>query len=410
MKRFTTSQFILIGATVLLSILQGCSDDQSKGILGNDSNQSVSERRQNESNVNANTKSANIELYGRVATVDAGAREITMVGVSTLISVLEGAEVVFKNGGSETPILLGDIMPGDSIEARGNMTSGVVLAADRIRIRPDDAPENEVEFSGRVESIDPTSRVMFLVGDSRRIDIHPNAEVVAKNSGNESPIELSAITIGDSVDVRGASQTDGSVMADRVRVRLGGDDFHTEFEFTKTILSIDYAAGIIFVDSVPEAIIVDDNTFIYTNDDMRSGSSGSMSAGDEDDDDSASDTTKTIIALTDLSVGDTIEVHANRIDASSLYAVAIELEDGAFDNQLEVQFKDLLASVDPGTGEVTFVNDSRVGTVVSGAELLGLLNETLTLADFSAGELVEVRGFKTSESTFDIVRMHKDNN
>ena len=408
MKTMKISKFktaTLAAAIAALTLLQGCSSDDSNGILGNSQELNRSERDGSD-----HRTSSSVELYGRVATVNPGTREITMVGVSTLIRVLEGAEVVYKNGTSETPITLDEIIPGDSVEVRGDMAAGNVLQADRVRIRPeDDMPGNELEVGGHVESIDPVNRILILVGDTRTYNIHPNAEVVTKNSGSEMPLALSEINPGDSVDVRGALQTDGSVLANRVRVRLSGDDFHAELEFTKAILSIDYAAGTIIVDSVPEVIHVDDNTFIYVSEDMGSkGSSGSATS--DDDGGNRADTSKMRITLTDLNAGDLIEVHSNRIDAANLYAVAIELESGAFDQQLEVEFKDILASVDPGTGVVTFQNESWVGTVVDGVELLGLFGESLTLSDFSAGEIVEARGFKTADNQFDIVHMHKDNN
>ena len=66
--------------------------------------------------------------------------------------------------------------------------------------------------------------------------------------------------------------------------------------------------------------------------------------------------------------------------------------------------------MDAGTGTVTFENNSWTGTVLESAVLLGLSGEALTLADFSAGEIVEVHGFQTAEGQFDIVMMEKDNN
>lgn len=350
---------------------------------------------------------SSIELFGRVETIDPEGRTMTLIGQAGLISVQENAEVVFKGNGVETPITLAEIMPDDSVEVRGDWQSGDLFSADRVRVRPDDDNnQNETEFQGIVESIDAGSRTMTVSSFPNLITVAMNAEIVQKDRGIETPIGLADIIPGDFVEIKGNSQPDGSVLATRVRLRLNMDDIRTDLEFKSVISSIDYLAGTFTVESRPETITTDANTTVF----LRSGRHddiGTSASGGDDDDGDDDGRWKEPAAFTDLSVGDLVEVHADFVDANTLYAAVIELEDDGAD--AEVEFKDFINTIDPNTGSVTFQNNSWSGTVLESAILLGLNGETLMLSDFSSGELVEVHGFQTGEGTFDIVMMEKDN-
>lgn len=390
--------------------IQGCSGDSQTNPLTSNSPANVNGNNYGQANGNDGISFASTtdtEFHGIVESVDVENSSLAIVGLSTFISVLENAEIVRKGSGEDVIITLSDILPGDSVEARGTMAAGDTLMADRIRIREEDAQGNEVEFHGTVESVDSDARIILLVGNAQPITVDVNAEIVSKNSGSENAILLSEILPGDSVEIRANELADGTVLANRVRVRTGGHDFRAEIEFKATISMIDYDAGMIFFDSVPEVLLVDSNTFIFMDTDLDDKGSSSFASSDGDDDD-ADDTTKMRIELLDLNAGDFVEVHANRIDADTLYAVAIEVEDDVIDNRNEVQFKDIIATIDYETGVVTFENSSLTGTVVEGALLTGLLEETIAVTDFAVGNIVEVKGFKTSETEFDIVRMEKE--
>ncbi|RME19047.1 MAG: hypothetical protein D6800_14785 [Candidatus Zixiibacteriota bacterium] len=396
-KSHTVRIASLMAVLAVLSV--GCSEHNP--ISSTDSSQGV--------NTGNRAPMTQVELFGRIATVDTAAREITLVGDATLISVMASAEIVFKDGGSETPITLADIAIGDSAEIRGDL-QGNTLAANRVRIRPEDQPENEAEFGGRVESIDPAARTLTLVGNPTVIVVDDLAEIVQKASGDEMPISLSDISIGDSVDVRGNVQNDGSLLADRVRLRVGNDDdFVAELEFKSIITTIDYMAGTFTVESRSETIMTDSMTFIFGKINRASGRNSSGLSGGDDGNGGDDNGWREPLAFTDLAVGDSVEVWANVVDASHLLAVAIELEDEDRNQEQEVEFKDTLATVDAGSGVVTFVNDTRTGIVSESAILEDLNKQPIALGDFSAGELVEVKGFITGDMEVTIVRMAKDN-
>ena len=403
---FTLTATLMIALIALVAI--GCSSNNP--VSGNSEAFSVSG-----DNNGSFRAGASVEWYGLATMVNPGTNELGISSHAGLIVVAEGAEIVYKDGGNETPITISEINVGDSLEARGNMQGDGSLLADRVRVRAaDDNNNNETELHGRVESIDATARTMTLVGFPNLINVLPTAEVVHKvSSGTNLPIGLDEIFVGDSVEVRGTLQPDNSLSADRVRLR-DEEDHHGDLEFKSSITSIDYENGTMTVASRPETILIDANTFIYVELDSDSVMNMTFAkvttGGGDDDGDDDDDKVKTRLSITHLTVGDSVEVHADIIDASTLYALAIELEDGAFESQNEVEFKDFLATVDVVNGLVTFQNQSMTGVVVSTTKLWGYQNETITLDMFTPGEIVEVHGFAISGTEFQILLMEKENN
>jgi hypothetical protein len=387
-----TTGFLLMFALV---VLIGCSE-----------NNPLAPSKRN--SLDASTFSST-ELYGRVAAIDPSARTMTLVDNATPIRIDSDAEVVFKDSGDETPIELTDINPGDSAEVRGVMAAGTLMA-DRLRIRgSDDNNGIEMEFGGRVAAVDPVGRTIALVNNAMVITVLPMAEIVQKNGGVELPIGLEDIALGDSLDIRGNLQGDGSLAADRVRLRVGREDFSADLEIKSTVTEIDYANGTLRVAGRPELIVTDANTFIFVKvGGGRNGDGSSLGRGD-DGQESDDDRLTMPITLTDIAVGDTVEVYADVVDASTLYAAVIELEDGAMEHAFEVEFKDILATVDLATGTVTFANSGWVGMIAAGADLAGLNNEPISIDAFTAGNIVEIKAFQTGENTLNIVRMHRDN-
>lgn len=349
-----------------------------------------------------------VEIYGRVASTNSSARSLTVTGQPYDVQVATGAEIVFKDGGNETPIDFSEIAVNDSIEIRGS-ASGNVLTADRVRIRPNDNGA-EVEFGGRIEFVDTLTAQIKLVNDARLIHASPTAELVQRNEDAETNISLGAIRVGDSVEIKGNSQTDGSIVASRVRVRMdqmgGGDDFRAEVEFKTTILSIDYANGTLLT-AFCWQVQTDSMTFIFGSsetEDMGShNAAGRRGAGD-----SPIDSTRTRLTLADLKVGDTIEVWGNYLPNFAIYAVAIEVEDSPTSQRMEVEFTDIIASIDHSTRQVTFVGEDRTGSIDWMADLSGLNNEPLLIENFAPGMRVEVKGFLNSSNQLNIVRMHRE--
>lgn len=397
-----------LGLALMVMLVAGCSKDSPLGSSHSSGDDGFTPPQ-------TAGAGGDVDLYGRVSTIDPEARIITLVGNPTTIEVAADAEVVYKADGIESPISLSEINPGDSVDVRGIVTGQNAVLADRVRVRTDDTPENEQETSGRVETIDPDLRTMTLVGNALLINVAANAEIVQKHSGVETVIDLSDISPGDSVDIRGNMQVDGTLLADRVRVRAG-EGFLADVEFHGTVTEINYADFWFTVDTRTEKILVDSNTSIFVKggSDPNGGIVAKRGGGDDDGDDDDGDdddgTLPVYFDFEDILVGDSLEVHANVVNDSTLRAVAIEIEDGAMVDDMQVEVKDFLATVDVEARTITLAGQEWIGVVDENADLRGLNDEPLTLADFSAGELVEVKGHLQSDGTVLVTRMHKDNN
>jgi hypothetical protein len=221
------------------------------------------------------------------------------------------------------------------------------------------------------------------------------------------------INFGDSVEVTGQRNQFGYL--DASRIKICGDKAGCQYDvsFRDTIAAIDYATGTFSVKNRTETIMIDASTMIYgvivrvfeppTQSDMRKQQGSALGDGKG----YRAQVRDTVLFLTDLAVGDVIEVRAKTIDANTLLAVSITL---AACNSIEkkcVVFDAYLASVDAVARIVTFEGLATVGAVCNGAKLTGLSGETLTLSDFAVGEYVSVKGFPLEDGTLKISEMTK---
>jgi hypothetical protein len=102
----------------------------------------------------------------------------------------------------------------------------------------DDDDEGEVEFEGKVDSVGASS----LVVDGRMVHVNDLTRLLDEKG---MPIPLSAFQPGDLVEVEGTAQSDGSVLARKIKLEDDddhdgdddGDDDH-EMEFKGTISSL----------------------------------------------------------------------------------------------------------------------------------------------------------------------------
>ncbi len=256
MSRFTNLTKVALTLGAVATLFSACSQKESSS-LG-----PVSPAPLNNGSTR-NFTASSVEISGRVTTIDAVARTMQITGQAATIQVATQAEVVLKTNGNETPITLADILPGDSVDVRGDFQGASTFVADRVRKRQNDNA-NEIEFGGRVVTIDAGARTMTVTGHGELITVAANAEVVSRAQGMEVAISLADINPGDSVEIRGTAQA-GGILANRVRLRVQHveDGIDSEVEFTAAILSIDYAAGTFMVSGHSETITTDSATIIF---------------------------------------------------------------------------------------------------------------------------------------------------
>ncbi len=387
----------MMAVFTVLALMIGCS---SNSPLSPSTNTSPNLKGGVEDN---SSLAAQVEFASRVASTDTGQRRLTFTGNSEIVFADADAEIVRRQSGNETPITFDEIQVGDSVEVRGNRQSDNSVLADRIRVKIEDSNSAEVEFGGRVATIDPQTRTITFVNNPTLINVMAGAEIV--NHDFQVSITLNDIVPGDSVDIRGANQPDGSVLADRVRLRVGDDSNDADVEFKGTITAIDYTAGEFSVSGRNETILVTSTTQIFTKLNHRNHIIGKRGHGEDDGFVNGRDT---VIAFTSLQVGDSVEVHADIVDAATLRATIIEVEDFMMGEPMDVQFKATIATIDPATRTVTFAGQNWLGTAAETAVLTGFNNEPIALTDFPVGQLVEVKGFPGTGDQLSIVRMQKE--
>ncbi len=269
------------------------------------------------------------------------------------------------------------------------------------------SPASSNELAGRVETLEAAARTMTFVGSTVLIMVAADAEVVLKNSGDETPITLDQIAAGDSVEVRGDLAGSG-LLANRVRVRVHNEAEHgpeNEVEFKAIINGIDFVAGTFTVDTRTETITTDSLSRFYAHV-SRSQASTTLSQGNDDLEG------KQQIAFADLKVGDTVEVEGTAVNTTTIYAAVVKVENNDHENEAatpEVEFKGMIGSLDYANRIITFFNRTDTGTVAIDAELLGYSGETITLEDFFVCEIVEVKAVETTPGHLAISRMKKDN-
>lgn len=120
------------------------------------------------------------------------------------------AELRFEGQGIDARLSVDGLQPGQV------MTVTVRVAGSTATVvKPgDDNPATEVSFTGRVDSV---GSGQLMVG-GRAVVVNGSTQILGRN--NEA-ITLAALKAGDSVEVEGRAQADGSVVATKVKLEDG---------------------------------------------------------------------------------------------------------------------------------------------------------------------------------------------
>lgn len=274
-------------------------------------------------------------------------------------------------------------------------------------------PGEQVQFAARVATMDQNQRRLTFVGQPDTVIANHNCQIVRLNNGTDAPIPFSEIHPGDSLQVQGYRQQQQNVIATRLRICQDGFGAY-DISFRDTILTIDYANNSFTVKGRTDVITVDANTVIWGQIVVPQGGSNAL-GGDQvrhewnyayGGDKNGTVLIDTILAFSDLAVGDVVVVKANEVSPGVLLAVTIKVANcGAHSCY---KFYSYLASVDATARIVTFTDQPWIGSVCPGAKLTGLSDEILTLADFAIGDYVYVKGSATTGDTLRICQMSKE--
>ena len=269
-----------------------------------------------------------------------GTSQIVVAGVE--FQVDENTIILDDN---RSPITINDLFVDQIVEIRADRQGDGTWLASHIKVEDDIRGNDEVEFTGNIDSMDGSS----ITVNGTTFFVDQNTSVFDNNNNS---IDFAALFVGQLVEIKGFRQSDGSILAVRIKIEDREDD---EVELTGEIESI--AGNTIVVAGL--TFLVGDGTTILNNDNQP-------------------------ITLADLSIGLIVEIRADLQPDGSLLASDIKIEDRLED---EVEVRALADSI----GDSSIVVLEREFMVVASTEVVDNNDNPIDLSAITAGSIVEVK-------------------
>ena len=226
--------------------------------------------------------------------------------------------------------------------------------------------DDEIEFTGRVDSLHAggitVDGVFFVVNDATQVLDDDN-----------QPIATSDLSVGQLVEIRGDRLRDSVLVATKIKIEddFSDDDGDDEVEFTGVINAISASsievAGVLFhVNS--KTVVLDDN--------------------------------RTPISLSDLFIGQIVEIRGDRQGDGTLLATDIKVEDNVVGDD-EVEFTGVVGSLN---AHEIVVNDVRF-IVNQHTVVLDDDNNPIDYFTLVSGLTVEIKGVRQGDGSLIAVRI-----
>ena len=285
-------------------------------------------------------------------------------GTCPSIAFNVGAQKVSTNGSTEfRDSTCAALAVGDQVEVKGTRQADGSILATRVEVEKR-VEQQEVELKGVVAAKTTTCpSISFNVGTTK----------VMTNSATEfRDATCAALAVGDQVEVKGTRQTDGSVLATRVKVEKRVEQQEVELKGsvaapkTGTCPSISFNVG---------------TQKVSTS--------------------SATEFRDTTCAA--LAVGNQVEVKGTRQTDGSVLATRVKAEKNEDEDKNEVEVKGSLGA--PKTGTCPSIS-FNVGTQKVSTNSATEFRDT-TCAALAVGDQVEVKGAKQSDGSVLARRVEK---
>ena len=253
------------------------------------------------------------------------------------------------------PIYFSDLNIGDRVEVKAyKQIDNSYLA---VRIKLEDMPENEIEFTAQIESIlgsDVTVNGITFVTDSNTVFL----------DDNRMPVTISSLVVGMWVEVKGFKKQDGSYYASRIQIE---DFVRNEIELKGNITELTEVSlvvgGITFsVDSTTQVLDHLNNPISYSS----------------------------------LLLGQLVEVKGTKTGTSTAKALRIKIE-GNEDIEIFGRVTAININSIELNGLVVFVNENTV--------YLNHANQTIGFSNLSVDQFVEVKMIRNVDSTLLALRI-----
>ncbi len=269
-------------------------------------------------------------------------------------------ELTVVMGEERGRLTFADLQVGQRVEVKGLLLPDGTLTAVLIKVEDEDE-KDEVEIFGFIEAISSTS--ITVSGVTFAIDVNTVIE-----GSHHQPLTVDDLSVGQRVEVKGTTQTDGTLLATRIEVKLM---LQEQVEVTGVIEAI----GTDNIVVLGATFYIDANTLIL--DDHRQS-----------------------ITLADLAVGQTVKVKAVPQTDGTLLALRIVVEDF---HTLQAGVIGEIESIDSANQTITVLG--LTFTVTSETKIVGAHRTLLSFADLQVGMRVGVRGAEQEDGTLLAVRI-----
>lgn len=238
------------------------------------------------------------EYKGTVSSAAANQLVVLVQGQSVTFALTP--QTVIANG--KTPILATALQPGWVVEVKATESADGTKTATRVKVEDDgtddDGPAAVREYEGIVRSAAANQLVVFTShGEEVTFVLTPDTVI---RKGN-TPIAPADIQVGWRVHVKATDNPDGTKTATRVTVQNHDDDDDNEVELEGTVASV--AASSLVVTTSTGGVTVQTTSSTQIR---RRGRK---------------------ITLAEVTVGSRVEVEGRRIDATTVEAKKITVED-----------------------------------------------------------------------------------
>ena len=333
-------------------------------------------------------------------------------------------------GPDDRPFYRDSLKIGLMVEVKVQLNNQGVWVAVKVEVKHRERLENYVEMEGRVEEIGSD----YFVVNGFTFLVDSNTQFYGRD---HQVLSFGDLSVNDWVEVKAREQSDGSLLALRVKIENEDDRYKVEME---GLIDTVYADVIVvngiefYVDS--STVITDKMGTTYTLADLQSGMRVEIKAYVDADGkyvairikvkdlwnahfeikaqiDSISGNTLYImgeaIQITDstiirdeqgnlvgpdyLTAGMWVKIHGTVLEDGTLIALKIKVKD---DQQVEIEFT---AAIDSVASNGVYIN-GYFFLVTDQTEIWGLRREPLTLSDLQAGMIVEIKAVQQADGSY----------
>lgn len=288
--------------------------------------------------------------------------KIDSVGTDLLIV---SAQQVFVTGQTEIKIhghdqgSLADLQPGMKVDVEAYRANDGSLVAREIKVKNDNFPYERIEITGAVDSVGTD----FIIVQGYTVYVDSNTIIV---DAHYMPAALSDLVKGQIVKVKGTSQDNGSILADKIRVKELWNEFF-KIEGKIEALGSDQLTVLGFT------FQVDSNTVFIDEYGM-------------------------FISFGDLTVGQLVKVKARVQPDGSYLALKVKL----FDDQKS--HIEVTGAIDSLLSDSILVNGIMF-YVDSNTVVYDLQDSPIDFAQLFVGQIVEIKGVLQDDDSYYALRI-----